>query len=45
VLLKFHDSDQRRAWRTPHTAFHDTSFADAKPRSSVEFRTVAFFED
>jgi len=28
----------------PHTAFHDPSFADAKQRSSIEFRTVAFFE-
>jgi hypothetical protein len=45
VLLKFHDSDKSRAWRVPHTAFHDTSFPDAKPRSSVEFRTIAFFED
>jgi hypothetical protein len=45
VLLKFHDSDQSRAWRVPHTAFHDPTFPDANPRSSVEFRTVAFFED
>lgn len=44
ILLKFHDSDRTRAWRAPHTAFRDPSFPDAKPRSSIEFRTVAFFE-
>jgi hypothetical protein len=44
VLLKFHDSDRTRALRTPHTAFRDTSFPDAKPRESIEFRTVAFFD-
>jgi hypothetical protein len=44
VLLKFHDSDAGRALRTPHTAFHDPTFPDAKPRASIEFRTIAFFE-
>jgi hypothetical protein len=44
LYLKFHDSDQGRAWRTPHTAFRDASFPDAKERSSIEFRTVAYFE-
>ncbi len=44
LLIKFHDSDQGRAWRTPHTAFRDTSFVDARIRSSIEFRTVAYFE-
>ncbi len=44
ILLKFHDSDQSVAWRTPHTAFHDPSFPDAKVRCSIEFRSVAFFE-
>ncbi|MEI9885883.1 MAG: CmcJ/NvfI family oxidoreductase [Rhizomicrobium sp.] len=44
LLIKFHDSDRGRAWRTPHTAFRDPSFAGAKPRSSIEFRTVAYFE-
>ncbi|HEY0300901.1 MAG TPA: CmcJ/NvfI family oxidoreductase [Rhizomicrobium sp.] len=44
LLIKFHDSDRSRAWRTPHTAFRDPSFADAKPRSSIEFRVVAFFD-
>jgi hypothetical protein len=44
LLVKFHDSDPTRALRTPHTAFLDPSFADAKTRSSIELRTVAFFE-
>jgi len=44
LLIKFHDSDRSRAWRTPHTAFRDPSFPDARPRSSIEFRSVAFFE-
>jgi hypothetical protein len=44
VLIKFHDSDRRRALRTPHTAFRDTSFPDAKPRQSIEYRSFAFFE-
>ena len=43
VLLKFHDSDPARARRTPHTAFHDPSFADATTRQSIEFRSVAYF--
>ncbi len=44
VLIKFHDSDSTKALRTPHTAFRDPSFPDAKPRESIEFRTVAYFE-
>lgn len=44
LLVKFHDSDRSRAWRTPHTAFHDPSFPNAKPRASIEVRSVAFFE-
>jgi hypothetical protein len=44
ILLKFHDSDRSVAWRTPHTAFWDTSFPDRKERSSIECRSVAFFE-
>ena len=44
LLIKFHDSDHSRAWRTPHTAFRDPSFPNAKTRASIEFRTVAFFE-
>jgi hypothetical protein len=44
LLLKFHDSNHDVAWRTPHTAFWDTSFADRQPRASVELRSIAFFE-
>jgi hypothetical protein len=44
LLVKFHDSDRARALRCPHTAFRDPSFPDAKPRASIELRTVAFFE-
>jgi hypothetical protein len=44
VLLKFHDSDRSRALRVPHTAFRDTSFPDARPRESIELRSVAYFE-
>lgn len=32
------------ARRTPHTAFRDPSFSDAKSRSSIEFRTIAYFD-
>ncbi len=44
VMIKFHDSDRARALRTPHTAFRDTSFPGAKPRESIELRSVAYFE-
>jgi hypothetical protein len=44
ILLKFHDSDRSIAWRTPHTAFFDPSFADANIRCSIECRSVAYFE-
>lgn len=44
IVVKFHDSDRKRAQRTPHTAFRDPSFPDAKPRHSIEFRTIAYFE-
>jgi len=44
LLFKFQDSDHSVTWRSPHTAFHDTSFADAKIRESIEVRGVAFFE-
>lgn len=43
LMFKFYDSDKTRAWRVPHTAFHDTSFANAVTRESIEFRTVAYF--
>ena len=44
ILLKFHDSDRRLAWRTPHTAFKDPSFAHANTRASIEYRVIAYFE-
>jgi hypothetical protein len=44
LLFKFHDSEPGRALRTPHTAFHDPSFAAARIRESIEFRTIAYFE-
>ena len=43
LMFKFHDSDHSVAWRVPHTAFHDTSFANTVTRESIEFRTVAYF--
>jgi hypothetical protein len=44
LLFKFHDSEPGKALRTPHTAFWDTSFPEARTRVSIEFRTVAYFE-
>ena len=44
VLLKFHDSDETRTMRVPHTAFHDPGFPDANARESIEFRTFAYFQ-
>lgn len=43
IFIKFHDSDHNRAWRTPHTAFHDKGRAGAIERRSIEFRAVAYF--
>lgn len=44
LLFKFHDSDHSVTWRCPHTAFRDSSFADANIRESIEVRSVAFWE-
>jgi hypothetical protein len=44
LLFKFQDSDHSVTWRCPHTAFHDTSFPDARIRESIEVRGVAYFE-
>jgi len=44
LFFKFHDSDHSVTWRCPHTAFHDSSFANAKIRESIECRSVAFWE-
>jgi hypothetical protein len=44
VLIKCWDSDPRVARFTPHTAFADpTTPPDARPRESIEFRTMAFW--
>jgi hypothetical protein len=44
VLIKCYDSDPRVARFTLHTGFEDpTTPADAPPRESIEFRTIAFF--
>ncbi len=44
LLFKFHDSDRSVGWRTPHTAFWDSSFPGANVRESIECRTIAFFD-
>jgi hypothetical protein len=44
LLFKFHDSDHDRTWRCMHTAFHDISLPDAKIRSSIELRAVAYWD-
>ena len=44
--FKLCDSDAGRVQWTGHTAFNDpTSPADAKPRQSIEIRTISFFEN
>jgi hypothetical protein len=43
LFIKLHDSDHRRTWRAPHTAFHDVSRPDATTRYSYEYRGFAFF--
>jgi hypothetical protein len=43
LLIKLHDTDHSVAWRAPHTSFRDTSAPGARPRESVELRTVAYF--
>jgi hypothetical protein len=43
LLFKLHDTDHDVAWRVPHTAFEAPYAADANPRESVEYRTIAFF--
>jgi hypothetical protein len=43
LLIKLHDTDRSVAWRAPHTSFRDTSAPGARPRESVELRTVAYF--
>lgn len=44
LFFKFNDSDHARAWRVPHSAFHDVAARATEPRHSIEFRTIAYFE-
>lgn len=44
LLFKFHDSDHTRTWRCPHSAFADGSAENPNIRSSIECRSVAFWE-
>jgi len=45
VLIKCWDSNPSVARFAPHTGFEDpTTPADAPPRESIEFRTIAFFD-
>jgi hypothetical protein len=44
LFFTLNDSDHSRAWRVPHTAFHDTTALATQPRHSIEFRTIAYFE-
>jgi len=43
IFITFHDSDHSRAWRAPHTAFHDITRPDGQVRESLEFRAIAYF--
>jgi hypothetical protein len=44
LFFKLNDSDQSRAWRVPHSAFRDIAARATRPRHSIEFRTIAYFE-
>jgi hypothetical protein len=44
LFFTFNDSDHSRAWRVPHSAFHDPTARATAPRHSIEFRTIAYFE-
>ncbi len=43
LVFKFHDSRRVRPWRVPHTAFFDNTRPDARPRESIEARSIAYF--
>ena len=46
LAFKLCDSDRSRMQWTGHTAFDDpTSPPDARPRQSIEIRTISFFPD
>jgi hypothetical protein len=44
LFFTLNDSDHSRAWRVPHSAFHDRAARATEPRHSIEFRTIAYFE-
>jgi hypothetical protein len=45
LVIKAYDSDDRRAWRVPHTGFVDPSAPpDAPPRVSMDIRAIALFD-
>jgi hypothetical protein len=44
LFFTLNDSDHSRAWRVPHSAFHDKTAHATQPRHSIEFRTIAYFE-
>jgi hypothetical protein len=44
LFFKLNDSDESRAWRVPHTAFHDKTANATQPRHSIELRSLAYFE-
>ncbi len=44
LAFRLFDTDEKRLQWTGHTAFDDpTSPADARPRESMEIRTISFF--
>lgn len=44
LFFKLNDSDDSRAWRVPHSAFHDKTANATQPRHSIELRSIAYFE-
>ena len=44
LFFTLNDSDHSRAWRVPHSAFHDRTARATQPRHSIEFRSIAYFE-
>lgn len=45
LIIKAYDSDEKRAWRVPHTGFTDPSAPpDAPPRVSMDIRAIALFD-
>jgi hypothetical protein len=44
LFFTLNDSDHSRAWRVPHSAFRDETARPTRPRHSIEFRTIAYFE-